>query len=226
VLKISRITIIVATIAIVAILSVGLILGLGMIRLNGTTETSTAILQQTIVETETQNLAATTQTVYSTVSLSPVITTTTATETRLSVSQSTLRIPTTVNLTQTDTALITSTVTTNITTTASGYVVLLPAGSQITFTAGEMSDYVSKASITPGFNGFLEIDYQTKNSTSIHWLLQENTVNETSVSLPQGGVEFPVQANIPYSLLVFNDGCSSFGCSNAFNVTASVVYLY
>jgi hypothetical protein len=78
--------------------------------------------------------------------------------------------------------------------------------------------------LTPGFNGYYQITYQTNTSTPVHWVLQGNSVNETSFSAPSGGVDFPVQADVYYPIAAYDDVCTFFVCNNAFNVTATIVY--
>jgi len=58
-----------------------------------------------------------------------------------------------------------------------------------------------------GFNGYYEISYQTNASTPVHWVLEGNSINETSFSAPSDGLDFPVQAGVHYSILVYNEPC-------------------
>jgi len=104
----------------------------------------------------------------------------------------------------------------------SGSVILL-SDYRINFTAFERDLAVTQASFTPGFNGYLEISYES--TQMIHWVLYGNSVNETSIPQATGGVEFPVMSGVRYSLYIYNDGCN-FGCIGAFNVTTSVVFEY
>ncbi len=99
---------------------------------------------------------------------------------------------------------------------------LLPSGSLIVFQNGQRSSLVSQASIEVGFNGYFEVTYATTNSTAVQWILQGNGVNETVPAGVSGDYEFPVQADIRYSLVVFNGNCTPYVCGSAFNVTASV----
>lgn len=226
-MKISRNTLIVATIVIVAILVVGLVAGLGIIQFRGGTTTDIVTTTQTITETQAA-VQPVMETIVSTASPSQSTVTDTATATSIQISQTTLRIPTTASVNVTKIQTVTSYTTTvqNVTTTASGYVDLLPSGSWINFTSGEMFYAVTQASLRVGFNGFFVINYETVNATAVHWVLEGNSINETSNSEPSGGVEFPVQAYVPYSLLVFNDECTTFVCNNAFNMTVSITYQY
>ena len=105
-------------------------------------------------------------------------------------------------------------------------IILLPSGSMIDFASGQKFAAVPQASLTIGFNGLFVISWQTTNSTNIHWVLIGNAINETSVSSQSGGAEFPVQANIAYSLFIYDDSCTPFACNTAFNVTAMIYYAY
>jgi hypothetical protein len=221
---ISRLTIAIVAIVIVAILSGGLALGLGVIG-GKKIVTTTEIIAQTVVETQTQ-LQPVTQTLLSTISLPQTTSTITTTETSFSVSQTTLEIPTTVNVTKIESSTITETTTNNVTTTASGYVVLFAPGTKIVFSAGQREAVVTPQPLRPGFNGFYDITFQTTPSTPIHWMVEGNSVNKSSSSAPSGAVDLPLQAFVPYTITVFNDACSNVARGNAFNVTASIVYEY
>ncbi len=223
-MKISKVVISIVTVVIVAILGLGLILGLGIIR--GKSVTTTEIMTQTFYETQTQ-MRPVTETLVSTDTRIPTTVTLSTTEISLSLSHSTVTIPSTVNLTQVESKTVYATTTQNETVTASGVVIVLPAGSLISFASSQRFDLVPQGSITVGFNGFFEISYQTSSPTPVYWVLEGNSVNEMSSSGPSGGVEFPVQAGVPYSLLIYNGDCPYAGCySNAFNVTATIVYQY
>ncbi len=213
-----------AAVAIVAILALALVLGLGFIGGKNSTITTTELTTQILEQTQTQ-LQPITQTILSTAPLPASTSTSLATMTLTQTFQTTLKIPTTINLTRTESTLSTETTTENVTTTASGYVVLMPAGSEIIFSSGQRSGIVSRVAQQFGFNGFLVINFKTTDSSSVHWVLQGNSVNETSISQSAGQVEFPVQSYVQYSLQVFDDACN-LGCNTAFNVTASIVYMY
>ena len=212
-----------AALAIVFVLVGVLFLGVGLI--TGKPNVSTAITTefQTIQETQTQ-VQAVTQTILSTTTLAATNSAVTTTATSLSVSQTTLHVPTTVNVTELMTTTVTQISSKNITTTASGYAVLDPQGTKIVFAAGQSSEVVNQQEFQGGFNGYLQVTYQTNTSTPVHWVLLGNGINESSISAPSGGFEFPVQAYVPYTITVVNDACSIAICNNAFNVTASIVY--
>lgn len=227
-MKASGLAITAAAIVIVAILALGLLLGFGIIQGRTSTVTSTEIMTQTVGQTQIQVESAT-ETVLSTVSPPPAIVTTTTTETSVSpyLSQSTVTVASTVNRTEVESETVYQTTTQEVTTTANGYVVLLPQGSLISFSTGQSYAIVPLIVSRVGYNGFLQIIFDTINSTSVHWVLEGNLINETSLSQSSGSVEFPVQANIAYSLFVYNDECANFICSTpAFNVSATVAYEY
>lgn len=226
-MKISRITVVVSAVAIVAVLALGLVLGLGFVQRVGKTVTTVSYVleNQTLYVTQTQPV---TQSILSTVSLLGINHTVTTTQTSVSLSQTTTIFSTTRNLTIVENQTSFKTTTETLTTTdspGSAAIVLMPQGFQIIF-KGQRSIFVTGAQITPGFNGFLAISWKTTNTTNVHWVLQGNAINETSFSSPQGGVEFPVQAGIPYALTVFDDACTPFSCTNSFNVTATIIYQY
>jgi len=222
--KISKLTLVIAAVVLVAILAGGLVVGLGFVG-GKKTITTTETFAQTVVETQTQ-LQPVTQTLLSTILLSQSTSTITSTETSISVSETTLQIPTTMNVTKIESSTITETTTNNVTTTASGYIVLYPPGTKIVFPAGQREGIVNSQPLRPGFNGFYDITYQTTSSTPIHWMVEGNFVNESSNSAPSGAVDLPVQAFVPYTITVINDACSNVACNNAFNVTASIAYEY
>lgn len=213
-----------AVIVIVVTLAFALIFGLGVVGgRKSTTTTSTITESQTVLQTQQ---VTQTQTVLATTSLPA--STEILTATSVSVSKTIVTLPVTESLTTTGTSTVyaTSTVTITPSSSTTAAVILLHQGSQIDFVAGQASANVGQGDITPGFNGFFVVTWQTNVSTPVHWVLLGNAVSETSYSQPSGGVEFPVQAEIPYSLTVYNDACTPALCNNAFNVTASVVYEY
>lgn len=181
---------------------------------------------QTLYQTEMQPV---TQTVLSTISLSPTTSILTTTETSVSMSRTTVAVPTTVNSATTVEQTVYQTTTSTVTTTAgagTAAVILLPSGSLIEFASGQKFAVVPQASIALGFDGLFVISWQTTNSTNVHWTLVGNEINETSVSSQSSGAEFPVQANTAYSLFVYDDSCTQFTCNTAFNVTAMIYYTY
>jgi hypothetical protein len=220
-LKLSKLVIAVIAVVIVVILAGGLVVGLGFITGKNRTATKTEFQTQTLLETETY-VQPVTQTVLLTTSVTPATSTVTTTETSVTLAHTTLEIPTTVNETKVESSTATETSVSTVTTTASGYAVLF-SGTNIVFTAGQSVATVPQQ-LRPGFNGYYEISYQTNASTPVRWVLQGNSVNETSFSAPSGGVDFPVQADVYYSILVYNDACIGFVCNNAFDVTATIVY--
>ena len=210
-------------VAIIAVLAIGLFAGFGFIR--GTPHGTTEYVNETQIQTflSTQTLVQTAVTTSTTTSVSP------STFTVSNVT--TVRVPTTQDIPvtkyQNSTKLENQTVfkTINQTTSIepSGAVTLL-SNYLISFTVYEHDLALSQASIYPGFNGYLDISYQS--SEPIHWVLYGNSVNETSFPQSTGVVEFPVMAGIRYSLYVYNDDCNFGGCTTPFNVTASLVYEY
>jgi len=224
-LKVSRTLIIIAAVVIVAILAFGLVIGLGVIQGKSTTVTTTAIISQTFVETQTQ-LQPVTQTVLSTTSLPQGTSTITTTSTSVLLSSTTVIVPTTFNNTVTERSTILTTTTQNV--SSSGVTVqnLLPSGSLLVFQNDQSSYFVPQGSIEVGWNGYFQITYTTTNSTAVQWVLQGNSINESSPSGQSGEIDFPVQAYIHYSLVVFNSNCTPYICGSAFNVTASISYVY
>jgi type II secretory pathway pseudopilin PulG len=219
----SRLTITLAVVAIVAILALGLVLGLGVV-VQGKAKNATETM--TVGQTIYQTVQGQGQTLVYTTSLSPSTVTVTTVETTSTTSRSTVSIPVTSYVTETETTSITGPTSIVTSSSSTSVLTMLPAGSQIDFTSGERFTAVPQASLNLGFNGFFIITFQTVNSTAIHWVLEGNDINETSYSQSAGGVEFPVQSGIDYTLLVYNDQCTPFVCDNAFNVTASIFYEY
>ena len=126
------------------------------------------------------------------------------------------------NITKFENQTFFKTINQTTTTEPSGAVTVL-SNYLISFT-GERDLAVTQASFYPGFNGFLDINFQS--SETVHWILYGNFVNQTSLPQSNGAVEFPVMADVRYSLYVYNDSCNYGGCVNTFNVTASIVFEY
>ena len=210
-------------VVIVVILAAALAVGLGVVRGKSITLTTTVIQSQTIIETQTLPV---TQTVLSTVSLPGSNSTATTTLTSVSISRSTVAVPTTINNTVTEESTVSETATQTVSSTSFAVVDLLPTGSLIVFEDGQRSYQVNQASIVAGFDGYFEVVYSATNSTAVQWVLQGNGVNETAPAGVSGDYEFPVQADVRYNLVVYNGDCTPYVCGNAFNVTALVSYVY
>ena len=210
-------------VGIIAVLAIGLFAGFGFIR--GPTHGTTEYVNETQVQT-----FLSTQTVVQT-----AVSTTTATSVSSSTftvsNVSTLRVPTTLdfsitkyqNTTKIENQTVFKTVNETTSIEPSGAVILL-SNYLITFTVYEHDLALTQASFYPGFNGYLDISYES--SEPIHWVLYGNFVNETSSPQSTGVVEFPVMADVRYSIYVYNDDCNFGGCTTPFNVTASFIYEY
>jgi hypothetical protein len=228
ILKVSNVTIALAAVAIVAVLAASLIVGLGVVQGRKTTVVSTAYNTETLYQTLTQPI---TQTIVSTVSNGSNAQVSTGavstTITSISTSRIVETIATTRNITETHNQTVPMTITfTRTASQSSGIVTILQTGSIIEFAVGQRIADVPQATTYFGFSGFLDITWQGPSSDAVQWILTGNNINETSLSMPTGGVEFPIQAGIGYSLIVVNNGCTQFSCNNSFNVTASIFYEY